>query len=342
MSGGVEQPALVDEAGDVIVALAVPDLVKLSHDGGNEVWRARLGAQAPAAPPVLTSGGDIVVVSSAGQAIGVSASGTLRFTTPLGARARGDAEVAPLALRDGGVAIAIGSTLLELDETGAIRARATLEERVAGALIEGPEGVLVTSASGGVWSFRPPAPPHKVGSLGGPASRGAALADARTLLAVVDKRRLVALDLASGALHVRASIAPGGAFLDGPPAIGAGSLAYVASQGGLVAAIDAIGNERIHAFVEKQLPPAVAPPGSPGPAFFAQVETKPSPPLVVDAAGRVAFARLGGRVGVVNPDATVTLAGERVCGVPVGIAPAGDRRFVLVCHDGSIFAFGER
>ena len=38
----------------------------------------------------------------------------------------------------------------------------------------------------------------------------------------------------------------------------------------------------------------------------------------------------------------MTLAGERVCGLPIGVAPAGERRFVVVCHDGAIFAFGER
>ena len=303
MSGGVEQPALVDEAGDVIVALAVPDLVKLSDDGGNEVWRARLGAQAPAAPPVLTSGGDIVVVSSAGQAIGVSASGTLRFTTPLGARARGDAEVAPLALRDGGVAIAIGSTLLELDETGAIRARVALDERPTGALIEGPEGVLVIGVSGAVSSFRPPAPPRRF-RLARSTTRVAA--PPSPTRAPPRRRRspsAVALDLRrSVRSDIRASVAPGGQFLDGPPAVGLGGLAYVATQTGLVrrrfirsatsASAPSPKSEIAHRSRHLERRRA---------RRFRGVETKPQPADVFDAAGRVAFARIAALL--VNPTA---------------------------------------
>jgi outer membrane protein assembly factor BamB len=350
-SGGLELPPLVDANGNVIVALSVPDVVKLSADG-KEVFRARIGAQAPLSPPLITSSGTVVVLTTGAQAVGLSPAGAVRFTTPLGVKGR-DLDTAALALRDGGVVVAAGRTLLELDGDGNVRARAAIDDRIIGALIDGPEGTLVTTESGGVYSFRPPGAPRKLGTFGGAPRRGAALADKRTLLAVVDGRRVVAFDLATGATQIRASVPPGGASLDGPVTIGPTGLTFVATQAGLVLGLDAAGNERVHFQVEKPPIPADAGAslsagsvplgalGGSGPGFFPAADLKPSPPLVIDPDGRVAFVRAGGRAGVAAPDGTVTLAADRVCSSPIAVVPAGERRMLVACRDGALYVYGE-
>src|SRR5690606_1851281 len=109
----------------------------------------------------------------------------------------------PLALDDGGLVAAVGRSLVELAADGGVRARVELPDRAVGALLAGPEGTLVTTESGAVLTWRPPGAPRGLGSLGGLPRHGAVLEGARTLLAVVDGRGLVALDLPTGTTSVR-------------------------------------------------------------------------------------------------------------------------------------------
>lgn len=350
VAGNIDVPPLVDDAGNVIVVLTIPEILKLGPDA-REVWRARFGGGSALVAPVLLSDGTIVVVTTSGTAMGFTSSGALRFSTPLGV-ARRDADTAPLALSDGGLLIAAGNTLVELDADGVIRARGTLEdrgpsqavERALGAVVEGPSGALVTTATGSVYRFRPPAAPRKIGSFGGVPSRGAMLADDRTLVAVVDGRRLVALDLPSGTLHVRAS----GLFFDGPPALGQGGVLFVATPAGTLLGVDAAGNEKTLVPLDKPLAPAAG--AAPGVSLIGALELKPSPPVIVDSSGRVAFTRANGRTGLVtfSDDAKsgliaghVTLVNERICAAPVGVLPAGDKRILVACRDGGLWMYGE-
>jgi outer membrane protein assembly factor BamB len=364
VTGGIELLPLVDADNNILIALTVPEAIKLGPDG-KEVWRVRLGTHPSKVPPILTSDGSLVVITAAGQAWGISPNGTVRFTTPLGVRG-GEIETAPLALRDGGLVVAAGPTLLELDRDGQVRARTALEakpgnldSRVTGALLAAPPGdariagaTLFTTETGSVYSFRPPGAPHKLGSFGGFLKKGAGavLADARTLLAVVDNRRVVALDLPTGTTHVRASATPS-SYLDGPVTLGPaarGGLTLVALQSGLLLGIDAAGNEKLRVALEKPPPTLDAGAPSVGGAvvggsvgFFGPIELKPSPPLIVDPAGSVGFARINGRVGVVGPEGSIALAGERVCGTPIGVVPAGNKRMLLACRDGGVWLYGE-
>jgi outer membrane protein assembly factor BamB len=339
VSGNIDVPPLVDATDAIIVALTIPELLKIGPDA-REIWRQRLGTAAPMAAPTLLSDGTIAVVTAAGIAFGFTSNGTLRFATPLGVPRR-DTDTAPLGLADGGLLVAAGGTLVELDNDGAIRARAALDEhpgsteRATGAVLDSPLGALVTTVSGGVYSFRPPAPPRRVGSFGGTIARGAALADDRTLVAVVDGRRLVALDLPTGTTHVRA----GGLPLDAPPTIGPAGLVVVSSQLGTLFAVDAAGNERSHVALEKTAAaPAVAASLT---ALLTPPDLKPSPPVVVDPGGRVGFVRWNGRAGVVSPNGRVEIAAERVCPAPIGVVPAGERRMLVACHDGQLWMYGE-
>lgn len=337
ISGGIEVAPLVDAGGNILIPLTVPEVMKLGPDG-KEIWRARLGTAAALTPPVLTSDGTLTLVTSAGQAWGIAPSGAARYNVQLGIRGR-DADTTALALDDGGVVIAAGRALLEIGADGAVRARTQLEERATGALVAGPEGTLITADTGTVYTWRPPGAPRRVGSFGGAPRRGAALSDARTLVAVVDGRKLVALDLPTGTAHVLGSSGGFLAALDAPVTIGPSKLAVVTTQSGIVVGVDASGNEKF-VFSLDRSSSAGADAGA-ATSFFGSSSSSPSPPLIIDPEGRIGFARTGGRVGVVSPEGVVAVASERVCSVPVAVAPAGERRMVVACRDGAVWMLGE-
>lgn len=337
ISGGIEVAPLVDARGNILLPLTVPEVMKLGPDG-KEIWRARLGTAAPLAPPVLTSDGTLALVTSAGQAWGITPSGAVRYNVALGVRGR-DADTSPLALDDGGVVIAAGRTLIELGADGSIRARTSLNDRAIGALIGGPDGTLITTDAGVVYTWTPPGSPRPIGSFGGTPRRGATLADARTLLAVVDGKRLVALDLPTGTAHVRAASTSLSSAFDATLAVTPGKLTLVTTLSGLLVGVDAAGNERLVVALDRSAA-NTADAGSLT-TFFGAVEPKPSPPLVVDPEGRIAFARSGGRVGVVSPEGAIAIATERLCSVPVALQPAGDKRMLVACRDGAIWMLSE-
>ncbi|WP_437875014.1 hypothetical protein [Sorangium sp. So ce513] len=328
--GGIDAAPLVDADGDLLLTLTVPEVVKLGPDG-RERWRVRIGDSAPLAPAVLTSDGTLAMITSSGLAVGLTPAGGVRYAVPLGLRGR-DADVTPLALDDGGLVAAAGRSLVELAADGSVRARAEIPERATGALLAGPDGTLVTTESGAVLTWRPPSAPRRLGSLGGLPRRGAALADARTLLAVVDGRRLVALDLPTGTTGVRLGGALGA--LDGPPAVGAGGAVVVLSASGLLVGVDASGNEVLRGVLDRSASALPADAGLSG--VLGALDGKPSPPIVVDRAGRIGFARAGGRAGVVEADGNVSIAAERLCSTPVAVVPAGEERMAVACRDGTV------
>jgi hypothetical protein len=370
ITGGLELPPVVDAQDNVLVAGTTPDVIKLDPEG-KEIWRVRFGTSAAVAAPVLTSDGTLVIVTASGQAVGITPSGSIRFVSALGLRGR-DADTAPLALDDGGVIIAAGTALVEIDRDGAVRARTALEikpgsadSRVTGALVQGPVteagplGALFTTESGSVFAWRPPASPRKLGSLGGFPRRGAVVTGPRTLTAVVDSRRIVDFDLPTGVTHVRSNSGLG-AQLDGPVALGPDGIILAATQTGLLVGVDAAGNEMIRIALEKPpvalLPapgPTAGPPGGQvnifggtvggsGSGFFGvPAEIKPSPAPIVDREGRIAFVRAAGRAGVISPRGAVALASERVCSSPIAALPAGEKKLLIACRDGGLWLYGE-
>lgn len=341
VSGGLEVPPLIDAEGNLYLLLTIPEVVKLNPEG-KELWRARLGQSAPLAPGTFTSDGTLVLVTSTGSAVGIGQDGNIRFSTPLGIRGR-DADIAPLAKDNGGAVIAAGRTLLELSRTGSIEARVQLDDRASGALIASQSGTLITTDTGGVYTFRPPGLPRKLGSFGGSVRKGATLEGQRTLLAVVDGRRIVAFDLITATTHVRSSGAGGSTGFDAPLALSADGLAVTATLAGLLVGLDAAGNEKIRVTLEKASGQAQPQPNTSAlSGFLGLTDQKPSPPVVIDRDGRIAFVRMGGRAGIVRPTGEVVIASEKVCSVPISIQPAGPRRMLVACRDGALWMYGDR
>ncbi len=361
LPSGTTFAPLVDGSGNLTFALTTSIILRWSSEG-KEQWRVQLpsatgSAVTVAAPPVLLSGGTIAIVTSLGELVGISPSGSIRYTTALGvstsAGAR-DGGVSPLALTDGGLAIASGRTLLEVSADGSVRARAQLDDSAVGALIPGPEGTLVTTTSGAVYSFKPPGAPRKVGSFGGSVRKGASRADDRTLFAVVDSRRIVALDLPTGTTHTRASAGLLLGGFDAPVAVGPGGTAVTGAYAGLLLSVDSSGNEKLRVSIDPSLTlspdagaPSATPYGQPPPfggglgSPFGTVDMRPSPAVVVDPDGRIAFVRANGRAGVISPDGNMTLASERVCGRPVSLQPAGAKKFVIACEEGTVVMYSD-
>lgn len=366
-SGTVFAP-LVDGQGTFTFALTTSLVVRWSSEG-KEQWRVQLPAAAAsavtvAAPPILLSSGTIAVVTSLGELVGISPAGSIRYTTALGvgtAPGARDGGVAPLALDDGGLAVAAGNTLMELSADGSVRARAKLEDTAVGALLSSPEGTLVTTASGAVYSFKPPGAPRKIGTFGGSVRKGAVRADERTLYAVVDNRRIVALDIPTGSTHTRASAGLLLGGFDAPVAVGPGGTAVTGAYAGLVLSFDSSGAEKLRVSIDPSLSligpdagapaPSVGPmapppyPGGPGPSFglgqFPTIDLRPSPAVVVDSDGRVAFVRASGRAGIISPDGNMTLLSERLCNRPSSVQPAGSKKLLVTCEEGTVALYSD-
>jgi len=338
VSGGLDVSPIVDAQGSIVAALTSPHVAKLAQDG-RELWRTHVGAPA-LAPPAILSDGTIVVITTAGQAAGLAPDGGVKFTSSLGLKGK-DTDVAPLATTEGGLVVAAGRSIVAIDADGIVRARAALEERASAALVAGPEGTLVTTESGTVYLFRPPGAPRRVGAFGGALRRGAVLADARTLLGVVEGKNLVALDLPTGTAHVRSGAVSGSGYFDGPPAVAFSGRAVTGTYGGLLLEVDSSGAERALATLEKQLITGSPDAGAVAGGALLAVDLRQSPPVVVDPDGRVAFARVAGRVGVVAPDGAVAIVNERLCGTPLAVQPAGERRMLVACRDGTLWMIGE-
>lgn len=337
-----ELPALSLTDGETAIVVGRGELVILAEDG-TERWRTMLASAAASAPTQL-SDGTVVVVTSAGEAVGVRR-GVIRFRTRLGGDRSLGGHVSALSLEDGGVVVATATELTALDADGGVRARAVVSETLATPLLAALGKVIAITATGVVYGWTPGREPQRLGSFGGPVDGGATLADAHTLVAVIDGSRLAALDLAHGVLVARA-VAAGGLYL-GPPSV-RGETAFLLwqSQGRtFTIAIDPSGQETSRTLVATS-PPLLLADGGTVP-FTSTMHTG----TLVDAAGTIAFAAPEGRLGVVTSKGTVETLGERLCarsstaskglGNIVAIAPATHAReetgaMLALCDTGAI------
>ena len=336
----IDQPALASSDGMIAVVSNVRGEVIFLDTDGDEKGRASAGS-ASVGPATMTSDGTVVFTTSLGDAVGVRRSSPRpRFSTRIGGER--NVRAAPLSLDDGGVVVATASDLVVLDAEGNVRSRTSLPESPASALLATGDRVIAVTASGAVYGWTPGREPVRVGSFGAPIDGGAALADANTLVAVIETNHLVDLDLSRGALTTR-SISTQGLYL-GPPSVRAGAggttlatLLAMTPNRMFVVTLDAGGLEISRAPIATLVPVVLADGGA-GP-LRAQQHTGP----LVDARGAVAFASPSdGHVGMVAPDGAVDTLGELICarsGATSGIAgltAAGRGAFVVTCESGAV------
>ncbi len=344
LGSAVEHAPLVDDAGNIHVVVGRGDVVLLASDG-TEKARVVTGAL-QVGPAALTADGTVVFVSASGEAIGVRA-GALRYRTRIGRNENAAPAASPLALDDGGVALATPYDLALLDAEGNVRARATAPEPLAAPLVSALGKIICVGASGAVYSWQPGREPSRVGTFGAPIDGAAALVDDHTLVAVTSAHLdLVALDLARGTNLTRSTAAVG-AYL-GPPATRGGAVLLfgLTPSGSSLVAIDATGQIVGEVALTSSTPP-VTPDGGPPPLVI-----PPHGGVLVDAAGTVAFVAPDGQTGVVHGAAgTVETVTEVVCSriapspsmrpgmvLPAGpsLAPAGAGAFVVACANGAL------
>jgi outer membrane protein assembly factor BamB len=287
--------------------------------------------------PVITSDGSTVIVCGDGSLWSVSAGGAVRFEVDLQMRTK-KTQAAPLARDDGGVVVATDDSLALVAADGEIGARAQLQGRAVGGLIPWRGGVLATLRSGVVQHWRPPAAPRKVGDLGGTLDDGAVLVSERTLVAVVDRQRVVGLDLLGGGGTLITGAAGTGAQLEGPPTLDKTGVLLVSNVLGELFGVDAHG-VLVRRLALENLPLMFNPDAGVG-ALLGRVESRPSPAMIVGTAGRVGFARNSGKIGIVEPDGSgVVTVNPRLCARPLAVLPAGDNRMLVACHSGSVAMF---
>lgn len=326
-------PIAVDATGGVIVASAgLPQLFQLARDG-TEQWRAKTGIGPSVTGAVLLGDETRVVVTSAGDLVGFYPSGRPRFAIPLDLPER-NAHIALLPTDDGGLAVSAGHDIDELDGNGRRRDRTHLTERIAGPLVATRRGIVATTATGNVFSIRNGFA-KRLGSLGGdPGEAGASSPDGRSLSAIVDHQRLVTLDLDSGSVETLHAVSD--QSLHGPVVFGANDArVFVSWNGVLTRVARGAGDVRrtpLDARAETLITDA-------GKVDFAQLDE--SPPPITDAEGRIGFARVGGRAGVVDPDGKIHFVTGGACSSPAALAPAGPRRMIIGCRDGTLVMIGD-
>jgi len=325
ITGGLDLFPVVDRAGHVVAASASGRVSELDARG-KLVWTAKTGSASIVLGPVLTSDGTRVVVTTTPEIVGVGTDGGVKYRQllPL-SNLKGAAE--PLATSDGGLVLAANGKLLRLDSRGGIQARADFTGTPVAALEQGAR-VLVATLSGDVLEWKPPAAPTRLGSFGGQLDEGAALSSPNHVTAVVDHQRVIDLNLSAGSRHVRLESSE---LIQGPPAILGSGETRVASFAGLMLGHDRTGAETSRVALE---PPAVA-----GAALALGLAG--APPLVVDAKGRVAFARPGLDAGIVQPSGNVVTAPGAACGDPMALVPAGAKRMLLGCRSGLMLMIGD-
>jgi hypothetical protein len=355
----IDAPPLVDARGDVTVLTARGDVVVLAPDGVERSHTA-VGTAA-ATPAALLSDGTAVFLSGQGDAIGVRLA-SLRFRTRIGGGRTG---VAPLALEDGGFVVAMAGELVAVDGEGGIRARAALPagDPPANALLgaAGADGATVyaVTANGTAWAWVPASgrEVRQVGSFGGPADGGAAIAAGGSvgLLVAVVGSQLLALDPATGILTTRGSAPTSGAVaLLGPPATRGGAITVVGVTvtRTLALTFDPSGAELLHqALAPSLLLPL--PDGGTGPGQLPAHGGLGHAGPLVDPQGNVAFALPSGEVGVASASGAVDVLGDvctrfnptsplanlastRTAATYAGLLPAAPYALVLACGSGVV------
>jgi hypothetical protein len=350
----IDQPALVSSDGTIAIVTATRgDVIFLDADG-EERGRVSAGASS-AGGATMTSDGTVVFTTSSGDAVGIrrtsaslhtafaGPSQVPRYVTRIGGER--NVRTSPISLDDGGVVVAAASDLVVLDAEGNVRARVSLPEAPAAPLLTTGDKIIAVTSTGAVYGWTPGREVVRLGSFGAPIDGGAALADASTLVAVIEGNHLVELDLGRGARTSR-SIAAQGLYL-GPPSVrtvagvaGGGTLATLLAETpsrAFVVSIDAAGQEASRVPVAT-LTPKTLPDGGAAP-LAAGGHTGP----LVDARGAVAFAAPeDGHVGVIGPDGAVDTVGELICtrtsrssGV-AGLTSLGRGAFAVTCESGAI------
>jgi len=193
LAGGIGQAPASDEHGNLIIAHGEPRLSKLDARG-RTLWSERLDSEAGSAP-VLTSAGAISIVTRDGEALFFSSAGKLQAkrALPLSDPRRHSLSIPSV---NGGVIVASGSELLQLDERGVIVRKLRASGNLS-SIAEADAALVAVSDNGSVQLARASGDLEAIGSFGGRVPEGAAVSGGKAF-AIVDGHKWCTLDLTTG------------------------------------------------------------------------------------------------------------------------------------------------
>lgn len=340
LGGPLEAPPVASADGRIAVVLGGAGAIRLLSAGGDELGEVALGVAPASVAPAFLADGTLVALTTSGELAFVGRDLAVRRRIALPVRAVDALPLAPTP--SGGVVVAAGRVVVELDGEGRVVATTTLDDVVAGppavAPVAGAGGheTLLPTSRGDLVALHPPFAARRLTGLGGNTPGGVVVADDGAVWASVADA-VVRVERRAGAVPWRATAASGLAPSNRPPALGAdGSIAFVAVDGSLVV-LAATGEVRHRVALDRVPGPAIGA----APTASRPIVHDDGPPILVDAEGRVAFVRPTGRVGVVSGTGLVAIASERVCAMPIGVAATGPGQFVVGCGEGALVAVVE-
>jgi hypothetical protein len=313
LSGGLACNLLVD-AGGAIFAVGAGRVSRLGPDGALEYSQQADLPNAVAAASLLD--GSHVVLIHAGRVLAWSAHGAPAFQVELDAPARW-LRGSLLPLPDGGVLVAMGSSLFALDASGALLGHTQLEHEVLETFVT-DRRILVVSDRGELLDWDGRAAANLRATFGGRVSV-AALTEDGALIGVVSERNLVELSVARA---VRRRIAAFDAGL--LPVLGLSSRDQ----------LQVIRTDGYPTSVNRDDRGAAAP--TPPPAARAAAGAAA---LLTDSSGALAWISADRPLGLRSAEAEREFAEIR-CGQPVSLVSAGLRQLVVGCQSGQIWLIG--
>jgi hypothetical protein len=323
----------VDAQGAVSAATANPSWLLSWSSSGKEAPALRVGTTPTVSGVIGLNDGTRLVVDALGMATGVSPSGAIAFSTDLELSDR-HARVTVSPAENGGAWISAGTDVVMLDPSGSPSRHWHLSEPTVGGVLTTRRGALVATQSGALHLLLDTSE-MLIGQVAGDAGEaGFTTVDGETIYAVLDSRALIAFDVATRTLQVRLTVAD--QSLHGPVSfLPNGTVAAVTYTGELVR-VRASGEELPRVSLEHRTATLLTDAGR---VNFAALDE--SPRVVTDVDGRLAFARVGGAIGVIAEGGQPFLASGGDCASPAALAPAGRGRFAVACRNGDILLFGE-
>jgi hypothetical protein len=310
---------------DRTILLAHADPLLAEYDGrGRVVWAARLGPSPAAASPFVFADGTRAVVTEGGELLGFSRRGraVTRERLPFGTIGP-NLLIEPTA--EGGLLISEGQHLVRLDATGTVVSDVRLGVEVRALLSDShlPAGAagtmpkaLVVSAAGSVLELTADGRASPRSRFSGPVTAAVRL-DARRVLAVIDERRLVELDIVDDTERLRAETPD--LELSGILAVNLAGESRVLASSDFLLAYDSRRDERFRISLSQ-------PGGSPGAGT--------PPELLLDRAGTALVVSPGVSAVSVAPDGLTTRLDGSACPEPLRPAVLSSGSIVIACRSG--------
>lgn len=324
VASSIAHAPVVTRERSILVAHGEPVLAEYDARG-RVAWAARLSSAAAASPFVFADGTRAVVTQS-GELLSFSRRGLLLRRSRLPFASAGDGLIVE-GSADGGVFLAEHGRSVRLDPTGSAISETQIDAEIRavlpgnGGATQSGRATLLVTAGGSVYELSADGRAALRARFGGRVTAAARL-DTTRVLAVLDERRLVELDIATDTEKVRAESAE--LELSGPLALDAKGESRLVTADFLLA-FDAQHNERF------RVPLAMA--GAPSAGRDSAID------FVLDGSGTALVVREGAGLLSVAADGTLTRFDGSACPEPLRPAVLSPSSAIVACGSGVLLRF---